>query len=246
MNISPSTLRHPECVRWVGAAIRRHGVEPNRLGLEILESLAIESETQIAAIDDLVSLGVGLFLDDLGSGFSTLQRLFALPFDTIKLDRGLLVDLRTMPVETLSNISALVQMGRDFGVGVVLEGLEDIEMAEVASILGVPLGQGYFFARPMLAEDVPGWAVGFTFPLRTNVLSSSLGALAYHWQFLRWSSPHPGMVADCPLTDLIVRHSTPSEVARWHAHQHGQSSDPVYGQMLSDWLIDIVRDELPN
>ena len=214
--------------------------------MELLESLAIESEAQIEAIDRLVALGVGLFLDDLGSGFSTLQRLFALPFDTIKLDRGLLVDFRTMPVETLSNISALLQMGRDFGVGVVIEGLEDIGVAEAASILGVPLGQGYFFARPMPAEDVTSWAAGFAFPLRANVLNSALGALAYHWQFLRWASPHPGIVADCPLTDFISRYSTSAEVARRHAHQHGQASNPVYGQMLSDWLIDIVRDELPN
>ena len=246
VNISPSTLRHPECVRWVDEALRRHGIEPNRLGLEVLESQIIESDAQTEAIDRLVSLGVGLFLDDLGSGFSTLQRLFALPFDTIKLDRGLLVDLRTMPVETLSNISALVQMGRDFGVGVVIEGLEDFGMAEAARILGVPLGQGYFFARPMPAGDVPGWAAGFTFPLRANVLGSALGALAYHWQFMRWASPHPHVVADCPLADFISLHSTSPAVARWHAHQHGQASDRVYGQMLSDWLIDIVRDELPN
>lgn len=243
VNISPSTLRHPDCTRWVGDAIQLHGIEPDRLGLELLETLAMESDVQIEAIDRLLSLGVGLSLDDLGSGYSTLQRLFMLPFDLIKLDRGLLVDIRSKPVETLNTIAELTQMGRDFGVSVVIEGLEGGGMVEAASILGVPLGQGYFFARPMPAEKVPRWVAGFAFPLRTNALRSALGALTYHWQFLRWTSPHPTVLADCPLTDFISRQSTPAAAARWHAHQHGQDPDPKYGQMLSDWLVDLVRDE---
>ncbi|MFO7691268.1 MAG: EAL domain-containing protein [Cryobacterium sp.] len=246
VNVSPSTLRHAECAQWVGDAIRRHGIAPDRLGLELLETLAMESDAQIEAIDRLLSLGVGLSLDDLGSGHSTLQRLFALPFDMIKLDRGLLAEIRSKPMETLSSISALTQMGRDFGVSVVIEGLEDAGMAEAASILGVPLGQGYFFARPMPAEHVRGWAAGFAFPLRTNVLRSALGAFAYHWQFLRWASPHRTVLADCPLTDFISLHSTTAAAARWHAHQHGPSPDPVYAHMLSDWLADLVRDEPLN
>ena len=244
VNLSPSTLRHPECARWVGDAIRRHGIEPDRLGLELLETLAVDTDAQIEAIDRLLRLGVGLSLDDLGSGYSTLQRLFALPFDAIKLDRGLLFEIRSRPVETLRVISALTQMGRDFGVGVVIEGLEDAGMAEAASILGVPLGQGYVFARPMPAEEVPGWVAGFAFPLRTGTVRSALGALAYHWQFLCLASPHPTALADCPLTDFISRNSTTAPAARrWHAHQHGRAPDPVYGQMLADWLVDLVRDE---
>ncbi|TFD18355.1 MULTISPECIES: bifunctional diguanylate cyclase/phosphodiesterase [unclassified Cryobacterium] len=242
VNISPSTLRNPDCPRWVSNAMRRHGIAPDRLGLELLETLAVESEVQIEAIDRLLRLGVGLALDDLGSGYSSLQRLFALPFDTIKLDRGLLVEIRSRPVETLSLVSALTQMGRDFGVSVVIEGLEDAGMAEAASVLGVPLGQGYFFARPMPADEVPGWVAGFTFPLRADAVQSALGALAYHWQFLRWASPHPTVLAGCPLTDFISLHSTTAAAARWHAHQHGQAPDPVYGQMLADWLVDLVRD----
>ncbi|TFD29840.1 GGDEF domain-containing phosphodiesterase [Cryobacterium cryoconiti] len=244
VNLSPSTLRHPDCARWVGDAIRRHGIEPGRLGLELLETLAMDADVQIEAIDRLLHLGVGLSLDDLGSGYSTLQRLFALPFDAIKLDRGLLDEIRSRPVETLRVISALTQMGRDFGVGVVIEGLEDVGTAEAASILGVPLGQGYVFARPMPAAEVPGWVAAFVVPLQPNTVRSALGALAYHWQFLCLASPHPTGLDGCPLTDFISRHSTTSaDARRWHAYQHDRAADPVYGRMLADWLVDLVRDE---
>ncbi|MBC7441082.1 MAG: EAL domain-containing protein [Ramlibacter sp.] len=244
VNISPSTLRNPDCPWWVSDAIRRHGIEPDRLGLELLETVAVESDVQIDAIDRLLRLGVGLALDDLGSGYSSLQRLFALPFDTIKLDRGLLVEIRSRPVETLSLISALTQMGRDFGVSVVIEGLEDAGMAEAASILGVPQGQGYFLARPMPAAEVPHWVTGFTFPIRGDGFQTALGALAYHWQFLRWASPHPTPLEDCPLSGFISPRSAAADAARrWHTDQHAPNPGAVCGRMLADWLVDLIRND---
>ena len=72
----------------------------------------------------LVALGVKLSMDDLGSGYSSLQRLSALPFSTIKADQALLVRFRDNPIQTMSMIRTIIQMGHDLDRAVVVEGLE--------------------------------------------------------------------------------------------------------------------------
>jgi EAL domain-containing protein (putative c-di-GMP-specific phosphodiesterase class I) len=245
VNLPPSTLVHPECSRWVADALRVHRLDPKRLALELLETGELDSPEQLAAIDELVSLGVGLSLDDLGSGYSSLKRLAQLPFDSIKIDRGLLAYVATKPVETLSLIATLAQMGRDFGTAVVVEGIEDAGLAEAASVLGATLGQGYFFARPMPADAILAWAQRFHLPARFHLperaghLQTDLGALAYHWQFTRWGSPHPFGQPECPISGFIADHAAPgSDPDRWHSRQHDLGSNHAgESRLLLDWLV---------
>ncbi|MFC5931635.1 EAL domain-containing protein [Cryobacterium melibiosiphilum] len=246
VNLSPSTLYDLNCTGWVKSALERHNINPNRLSLELLETESAKSAVQIVAINDLRKLGVGLALDDLGSGHATLKRLSDLPFDSIKLDRGLFASLNNRPLETLSMLATLTQMGRDFKVDVVAEGLEDARLAEAAVILGVPLGQGYFLARPMPASSIPDWATAHKFPLSAGKVTTALGALAYHWKFLRWESPHPLPLSACPLTDFMQRH-TPhtSRATALHVQQHEPFNEPsTDGQQLQEWLIDLVQDHI--
>lgn len=246
VNLAPSTLRHPRCTRWVANALRRHGLAPNRLSLELLETQELDAAASRSVLEELTGLGVGLALDDLGSGHSSLKRLAQLPFDSIKIDRGLLAGVATKPVETLSLIATLSQMGRDMGAAVVLEGIENAGLAEAASVLGASLGQGYYFARPMPAADVPSWAAGFGLPEgfhlpdQSGQLHTELGALAYHWQFTRWGSPHPFVIDACPLTGFIAdRGIAGSAPQLWHDLQHGVDGghDRASGLLL-DWLVD--------
>ncbi|MEC5148404.1 EAL domain-containing protein [Cryobacterium sp. GrIS_2_6] len=245
VNLAPSTLRHPRCTRWVANALRRHGLAPNRLSLELLETQELDAAASRSVLEELTGLGVGLALDDLGSGHSSLKRLAQLPFDSIKIDRGLLAGVATKPVETLSLIATLSQMGRDMGAAVVLEGIENAGLAEAASVLGASLGQGYYFARPMPAADVPSWAAGFGLPEgfhlpdQSGQLHTELGALAYHWQYTRWGSPHPFSIDDCPLTEFIAdRVMAGSAPSLWHDVQHGLGGDDRASGLLLDWLVD--------
>jgi len=243
VNISPSTLYNPDCAAWVDRALREHEIAPDLLSLELLETQTATSTGQVAAIDELMALGIGLALDDLGSGHSTLRRLSELPFNSIKLDRGLFSNLATRPIETLTMLATLVQMGRDLEVNVVVEGLEEAGLTEAAAVLEAPLGQGYFLARPMPASAIPDWVATFRFPLRGDTLTTALGAVAYHWKFLRWGSPHPLPLADCPLSDFIHRQTARAgEATAWHEQQHetfvSLSTD---GRQLQEWLVDLVR-----
>ncbi|WP_166805567.1 GGDEF domain-containing phosphodiesterase [Cryobacterium ruanii] len=244
VNLSPSTLYDSNCTGWVKGALERHNINPSRLSLELLETESAKSAVQIAAINDLRTLGIGLALDDLGSGHATLKRLSELPFDSIKLDRGLFASLNIRPLETLSMLATLTQMGRDFKIGVVAEGLEDVRLAEAAVVLGVPLGQGYFLARPMPASSIPGWVAAYKFPLSAGMVTTALGALAYHWKFLRWESPHPLPLSACPLTDFMQRHTPQtSRATALHEQQHEPFNAPsTGGQQLQEWLVELVQD----
>jgi diguanylate cyclase (GGDEF)-like protein/PAS domain S-box-containing protein len=243
VNLSPSTLYHPDCAAWVNVALRRHGIAPSRLTLELLETQAAQSSVQATTVDALLQLGIGLALDDLGSGHAMLNRLSELPFHSIKLDRGLLSKVATRPVETLSMLATLTQLGRDFKVSVVMEGLEEAGLTEAAAVLGVPFGQGYHIARPMLAASIPDWVAAYTYPGLDDVVSTPLGALAYHWKFLRWDSPHPLLLEECPLTAFLHQHTPDTiQTTTWHEQQHDLSAElSPHGQQLQDWLVDLVQ-----
>ncbi|MBG6180442.1 putative bifunctional diguanylate cyclase/phosphodiesterase [Arthrobacter sp. CAN_A1] len=242
VNLPPSTLLNPDCVELVRTALQRHGISPDRLGLELLESQTLEWEVQRDALDQLVGLGVGLAMDDLGAGYSSLKRLSVLPFNAIKLDRELLTEIRRKPVETLSMIASLIQMGRDFEMNVAIEGLEDLGITEAAVVLGAPLGQGFYLSRPLPAAEAAGWARDFTFDAQMNAPRTYLGGLAYHWQFARLGAPHPRPLGACPLTGLLDDSPASEDVMRWHALQHDpDETHPSAGRLLIDWLVQQIR-----
>ncbi|WP_035772379.1 EAL domain-containing protein, partial [Arthrobacter sp. Br18] len=189
VNLPPTTLFEPGLTTLVEQALNRHGIAAPRLRLELLESVTLEWEGQRHALHQLTRLGVGIAMDDLGAGYSSLKRLSSLPFRTIKLDGDLLSGIRHKPPETLGLLATLIQMGRDFGMTVVVEGLEDEGMAEAAAVLGAAFGQGYHFSRPMPASEAAAWVAGFEYQLRSTSFRTHLGALAYHWQFARLGSP---------------------------------------------------------
>jgi hypothetical protein len=240
VNLSPSTLLDPAITGWVASALGRHGIAPDRLVLELLETGAITSPVQAAALSNLRALGVCLAMDDLGSGYSSLQRLSVLPFSAVKIDGALTAQLRTRPVRTLTILATLIQLGRDLDWEVIIEGLEDAALTEAARILAPPYGQGYFLAPPLEPENVPAWVEAGDPPGAEGGLGTFLGALAYTWQFTRLRSPHPGPQDRCPLTAFLNVHAVPGSPAlSWHSLQHGSAEDaPEPGARLVDWLAD--------
>ncbi|MCU1575187.1 MAG: Sensory Box Protein [Micrococcaceae bacterium] len=241
INLAPSTLLDPGTPNRIVQALDRHGVAPDRLSFELLETQSVDWDIQRRALDQLVELGVDLAMDDLGAGYSSLKRLSSLPFSALKVDRGLLSDIRRKPAETLSLIATLIQMGRDFGMKVVVEGLEDDGMAEAVTVLGAGLGQGYHFSRPLPLERAAEWARTFRMDINRGNFRTYLGALAYHWRFARLGSPHPLTLPGCPLTAFLQQQDAPGDVARWHAQHHeGQVAPAGSGRLLVDWLAERV------
>jgi diguanylate cyclase (GGDEF)-like protein/PAS domain S-box-containing protein len=247
VNLPPSTLLAPDCPRWVKEALDKHGIAPRRLSLELLETddIEIDGGPHIAAIGQLMSLGVKLVMDDLGSGYSSLKRLSSLPFDVVKIDHGIMARLRGTPVQILSLISSLIQIGLDFKQSVVVEGLEDAGMIEAVTFLGAPFGQGNALAPPMPAEDLADWLQHFNPPRPPAAILTYLGALTYHLQFMHMNAGHPATLDACPLTTfLAARGLTNSDAGRWHAHIHSNGvNSQGAGRMLADWLVKQIQAE---
>lgn len=199
VNIAPSTLLDPDCPRWIEQALRDRAIAAHRLTLEILESQRIEAMAQDQAIARLTRLGIRLAMDDLGAGYSSLQRLAALPFSTIKVDQSLLLRVRENPKQTLSMVSTILQMGKDFERDIVVEGLEDQAMIEAVTVLGARYGQGYGLARPMPPGELAAWARTRAEAPPCRELRSVLGALAFLWGATHDGARSCAAVDACPL-----------------------------------------------
>lgn len=240
VNLSPSTLLHPDCATWVGEALRRHRVAPRRLTLELLEDQGLDEARQDEAIDRVVRTGARLAMDDLGSGFSSLKRLASLPFHTIKVDQSLILGMRASPLQTMSLVRTVIQMGADFEREVVVEGLEDAGLIEAATILGAAHGQGYGIARPMPAGEFIAWARRGVAPGWSGALRTDLGALAWHW-LGRHLRAEGAMPPASPLVEYLRGHGA-DEALGWH----GLLDDPdplrrrEAAQRLTDWLVQRV------
>ena len=242
VNLPPALLTNRSKAELVQKLLDAHNIRPERLGLELLESDVVSLEDQRATLRELVDLGVGLAMDDLGSGYSSLQRLSSFPFSAIKLDRGLLFNVMDRPIETLSILATLIQLGRDLGMNVALEGLETRSLTEAAIALGAPLGQGFYLARPMSPDDCLRWVASFALQSQSFPIQTPLGALAYHWHFARLAAPHPLALENCPVTHFINTTPASDDVKTWHAQQHSAAGmQPGSSQLLIDWLTRQIR-----
>ena len=148
-NLSPRELREPGLVENVAAILRRTGVDPSTMVLEITETSMVEdADGAIATLQALKALGVRLAIDDFGTGYSSLSYLRRLPVDVLKLDRSFVVPAGRGDRES-ALVDAVFRLGRSLGLVTIAEGIEDAEQRDRLVSLGCRVGQGYLFARPM-------------------------------------------------------------------------------------------------
>lgn len=246
INLPPQTLSDPACTQWVTDALTRYGVAPHRLTLEMLETQLVDEAARDEGVQRLLALGVKLAMDDLGSGYGSLRRLASLPFSSIKVDQDLLKHIRTEPAQTISLISAVIQMGRDFGCDVVVEGLEEPGRIEVARVLGARLGQGFGIAQPMPASDLVDWSRGFSLAGQDRPLHTVLGALAFQWTSIRHSTMHGSELEACPMTAVLEQLGQDSGLAgQLHECVHREPDNQAAARDLFDCLESLVRGEGP-
>ena len=155
VNLSPVQFRRPGLVRAVTAALSDSGLAPERLELEITESVLLgEEEANLAILRQLRGLGVRIALDDFGTGFSSLGYLLRFPFDKIKIDRSFVQGLPDRE-DAKAIIRAIAGMGRGLGISVTAEGVETAGQLAALRIKGCGEAQGYLFSPPVPAFDIP-------------------------------------------------------------------------------------------
>jgi len=153
VNLSAKQFERGSIVNMVADILRDTGLEPQRLQLEVTESVIMNTGDAMVFINDLHSIGVALAIDDFGTGYSSLAYLKQLPVQTLKIDRSFIKDIST-DVNDEAIAIAIIQLGKSMNLSVIAEGVETEEQAAFLLRHGCNLAQGYFYSRPLLADDI--------------------------------------------------------------------------------------------
>jgi diguanylate cyclase (GGDEF)-like protein/PAS domain S-box-containing protein len=152
VNLSPRQLLQPDVVDRIAEAVADSGVAPERLHLEVTESLLIENaEAAAELLRALRDIRVRLSLDDFGTGYSSLSSLRQFPFDMLKIDRSFMLDADAARADEI--VRTVASLARTLGMDVTVEGLETAEHVERMRGLGITYAQGFYFAQPLPPEE---------------------------------------------------------------------------------------------
>jgi diguanylate cyclase (GGDEF)-like protein len=153
VNISPTQLMSPGFTTTIAIILAETRIDPSMLSLEVTESVLVQDDDRaLVILNDLKELGVSIALDDFGTGYSSLSYLRRFPADVVKIDTGFVADLAD-PI-TFAITAAVVDLAHVLGMTVVAEGVETAQQHAQVEALGCDGSQGFYFARPMSADDL--------------------------------------------------------------------------------------------
>lgn len=153
INVSPRQFRDESLAQDLLEALDEHELPPSAIGLEITEGVLLSGAEPVQAMmRTLRESGVGVVMDDFGTGFSSLGYLRDYPFDALKIDRRFTRDIEDNPADMQLVVSA-IRLGQALDMDVIAEGVENRRQLELLAAEGCPLAQGYHLGRPMTPED---------------------------------------------------------------------------------------------
>jgi EAL domain-containing protein (putative c-di-GMP-specific phosphodiesterase class I) len=152
INVSVHQFRQADFVQQVKSVMERTGVQAHQLKLELTESsLVHDIDDIIVKMEQLKDMGVGLSLDDFGTGFSSLNYLKRLPLDQLKIDQSFVRDILTDPNDA-AIARMVIGLGDSLGFSVIAEGVETQGQREFLIENGCHQFQGYLFSKPVPAD----------------------------------------------------------------------------------------------
>lgn len=153
VNVSAAQLQQPGFAAEVAAVLAETGLPPERLELEVTESLLVEDlATALATLREVKALGIAVAMDDFGTGYSSLASLRAFPFDRLKIDRSFVTDLGRSE-QAAAIVRAILGLAHGLGLPVIAEGVEDRTQLGTLMAMGCDEVQGYLIGRPAPAEE---------------------------------------------------------------------------------------------
>lgn len=154
VNVSGHDITHPGFLERVSHALRQAGLEARHLTLELTENILGERfDAALPALHALRRLGVGLSIDDFGTGNSSLRHLSSLPVNSLKIDRGFIAELPSGG-NAAKVVLSIVRLGESLGQAVIAEGIETAAQAALLREMGCRAGQGFHLSRPLAAGAV--------------------------------------------------------------------------------------------
>lgn len=153
VNLSPSQIQLPGLPGFVAAILAITGLPPSLLELEVTEDCVLADEDHaLETFREIQALGVRLAFDDFGTGFASMSYLKKFPLDVLKIDKSFVIGLGTSERD-MAIVSGMIALGKQLGLAVIAEGIENRSTADLLMQLGCGEGQGYFYGRPMPASD---------------------------------------------------------------------------------------------
>ncbi len=157
VNITSDDLEDSHFSEQVISLLKEYQYPPSYLGLEITEdSLITELEDTIHTINELSAEGVNFYLDDYGTGYSSIAYLKKLPIQALKIDRSFIQALETSEND-LTIVKSTIALAHSLGLNIVAEGVENAEILKTLSLLGCHLIQGYYICRPLSESEIVSW-----------------------------------------------------------------------------------------
>jgi len=157
INLSPRSLLDRQLPENVGRLLERYSMAPSFLRMELTENfLMSDSARSNAVLSQLSQVGISLSIDDFGTGYSSLSHLKQLPIDEIKIDRSFVMDMHEDGNDYMI-VRATVDLGKNLGLRIVAEGVEDRETFDRLADFGCDEAQGFYIARPMNLAEFGRW-----------------------------------------------------------------------------------------
>jgi EAL domain-containing protein (putative c-di-GMP-specific phosphodiesterase class I) len=157
INLSAREFAAKDLAGAITRILDEHAVDPSLIELEITEgSLMVNTEEVVATLEALGRLGIGLSIDDFGTGYSSLSYLKRFPLDAVKIDRSFVKDITT-DADDATITRAVISMAHSLGLQVIAEGVETEAQLAFLARHGCDQIQGYYFARPLPAEECGVW-----------------------------------------------------------------------------------------
>ncbi len=158
INISPIQLVQTEVVEQIAKALHHHKLPGSLLAVELTESALINNKAIVKNnLMRLQQLGVRIFLDDFGTGFSSLSLLQDFPIDVLKIDRSFVLGVEEDNKDSQKLVKAMVNMAQALNMDVVAEGVENLNTLNWLYAVDCNLMQGYYFSKPLAPQDLDGY-----------------------------------------------------------------------------------------
>ena len=154
VNLSPAQFKNDHVVKMVADALADSGLKPERLELEITESLLFnDPQHAIASLTALKSMGVRIAMDDFGTGYSSLAHLWRFPFDKIKIDRSFIKNMDNNP-KIKKIISSILDLGRALNISITAEGIEHSSQESFLRDGNCEYVQGFLYGKPKPNDEL--------------------------------------------------------------------------------------------
>ncbi len=153
VNFSRKHLYSVDFVQTLVKICEKYDVQPQYMGIEVTESSMLNNEGDlIMLIQHLQSKGFKVFMDDFGSGYSSLGLLKNIPVDVLKLDKSFFTNMEKHE-RSIAVVNSVIQLSKSMNIKTVAEGVENLENVKILKDMGCDIIQGYYYAKPMFKDD---------------------------------------------------------------------------------------------